>query len=216
MAGEQSHYEETGRCHTQARRWPLMIGNQGWRWLNVVGAPWPLPQLVALAGLFAVCWQLRPLFAAAVGGPASLLVCVVVPAAGSLPMRRTRIAGRVPWRWTLGQVALLTSPVLGRPTGTRAVFTRPYRVGGGYWLIPAGTALSPRPVHVPAAPRPVGAVTAPAATGTRSQRPAAVSGRAANSRPGRPERPVPAVAAGVHLVVAPLSTVEAMRALLSA
>ena len=211
MAGESASYAETGRCHTQARRWPLMIGNQGWRVLNMVGAPWPLPQLVALAALFAVCWQLRPLLADGLGGPVSLLVCVVVPVAGSLPLRRTRIAGRVPWRWLVGQVALLTGPAPGRPSGPRARFSGSSRVGGQYWLIPAGTVPAAVEVQVPAP------ATAPV-PGTVSVLPVAAV------RPRTALQPRPPVAAASEVapgpgsagLPVPLSSVESMRALLSA
>lgn len=212
MAGESASYAETGRCHTHARRWPLMIGNQGWRVLNMVGAPWPLPQLVALAALFAVCWKLRPLLADGLGGPVSLLVCVAVPVAGSLPLRRTRIAGRVPWRWLLGQIALLTGPATGRPTGPRARFGGSSRVGGRYWLIPAGTVPATVEVQVPAA------ATVPATV------PPAVSVLpVAAVRPRAALLPRPPAAgselapeAGPAGLPVPLSSVEAMRALLSA
>lgn len=207
MAGESASYAETGRCHTQARRWPLMIGNQGWRVLNMIGAPWPLPQLIALAALFAVCWKLRPLLADGLGGPVSLLVCVAVPVAGSLPLRRTRIAGRVPWRWLLGQVALLTGPATGRPTGPRARFSGSSRVGGQYWLIPAGTVPATVEVQVPAATVPAIVSVLPVAT-VRPRAPLA-------------PRPPPAAlelahTAGPAGLPVPLSSVEAMRALLSA
>jgi len=208
MAGESASYAETGRCHTQARRWPLMIGNQGWRVLNMVGAPWPLPQLVALAGLFAVCWKLRPLLADGLGGPVSLLVCVVVPVAGSLPLRRTRIAGRVPWRWLLGQVALLTGPATGRPTGPRARFSGSSRVGGQYWLIPAGTVPATVQIQVPAA------ATVPATVSVLPV--AAVRPRVALApHPPAAAPEILRVPAPAGLPV-PLSSVEAMRALLSA
>ncbi len=214
MAGESASYAETGRCHTQARRWPLMIGNQGWRVLNMVGAPWPLPQLVALAALFAVCWKLRPLLADGLGGPVSLLVCVVVPVAGSLPLRRTRIAGRVPWRWLLGQVALLTGPATGRPTGPRARFSGSSRVGGQYWLIPAGTVPAPVQVQVPAAATATVAATVPPTVSVLPV--AAVRPRAALA----PRAPAAALElapeAGPAGLPVPLSSVEAMRALLSA
>jgi len=208
MAGESASYAETGRCHTQARRWPLMIGNQGWRVLNMVGAPWPLPQLVALAALFAVCWKLRPLLADGLGGPVSLLVCVVVPVAGSLPLRRTRIAGRVPWRWLLGQVALLTGPATGRPTGPRARFSGSSRVGGQYWLIPAGTVPATVQIQVPAA------TTVPATVSVLPV--AAVRPRVALAP--RPPAAAPEIlhGPGPAGLPVPLSSVEAMRALLSA
>ncbi len=212
MAGESASYAETGRCHTQARRWPLMIGNQGWRVLNMVGAPWALPQLVALAALFAVCWKLRPLLADGLGGPVSLLVCVVVPVAGSLPLRRTRIAGRVPWRWLLGQVALLTGPATGRPTGPRARFSGSSRVGGRYWLTPAGTVPATAqvpaatPATVPATVPPTVSVLTVAAVRPRAALLPRPPAAALNLAPGSSPAGLPV----------PLSSVEAMRALLSA
>lgn len=206
-----SQDRQIGRCHTAARRWPLMVGNLGWKSLNMLGAPWPMPQLVTLVGLFVVFWQLRPLIAAAVGGIPSLLIVVLVPVVGSLPMRRTRIAGRVPWRWLVGQVALLFAPAKGHPTGRGTRFSRPSRVGGRYWLLPAGSmypAPAPRVAPVPSVSAVQGSVPtgpSPVATPPRPARPVPAS-----TRPGaRPVPPAPPAAI-------PQSAVAAMKSLLSA
>lgn len=204
---------EAGRCFTRARRFPVMIGNLGIKQLDWFGAPYPLTQIVAALVIGVVTWQVRHLLVPAMGSRLSFVVFLAVTAGGSWPFRKARIGGRAPGWWLLGVAELGVATLRGRTLRPRTTFAAPTRIGGLAWVVGDPTpspALVAQPTAERGAPRAAAVPPRRTAAQTWAARPAG----ATLNRPRRP-RPIAPLAAAPSRPRIPVSTVEALRALLS-